>query len=171
MKMFPGEFLQCSFGCFKSIKYNKMSSEISSKELQVRLAICRRGLELQAVVCQPCRAAVRATPVPCSAGSLGKLLGPLPMHPAAEDNYGYDACAVLCLPCVPNILVIATESGMLYHCVVLDGEEDDEQVPCLALSFFPGGSFVSLIQVPGCKVAGCLEVCAECQSCIFFGMR
>uniref|UniRef100_A0A8C8BJU9 Nucleoporin 88 n=1 Tax=Otus sunia TaxID=257818 RepID=A0A8C8BJU9_9STRI len=62
-----------------------------------------------------------------STGSLDKLLGPLPMHPAAEDNYGYDACAVLCLPCVPNILVIATESGMLYHCVVLDGEEDDEQ--------------------------------------------
>ncbi|XP_061461165.1 nuclear pore complex protein Nup88 isoform X2 [Rhineura floridana] len=63
-----------------------------------------------------------------SAGNLGKLLGPLPMHPAAEDNYGYDACAVLCLPCIPNILVIATESGMLYHCVVLEGEEDDEQV-------------------------------------------
>ncbi|OXB64754.1 hypothetical protein ASZ78_016281 [Callipepla squamata] len=62
-----------------------------------------------------------------SAGNLGKLLGPLPMHPAAEDNYGYDACAVLCLPCVPNILVIATESGVLYHCVVLDAEEDEEQ--------------------------------------------
>ena len=50
------------------------------------------------------------------------------MHPAAEDNYGYDACAILCLPCVPNILVIATESGMLYHCVVLEGEEEDDQV-------------------------------------------
>lgn len=49
------------------------------------------------------------------------------MHPAAEDNYGYDACAILCLPCVPNILVIATESGMLYHCVVLEGEEEDDQ--------------------------------------------
>ncbi|XP_057631548.1 nuclear pore complex protein Nup88 isoform X2 [Chionomys nivalis] len=60
-------------------------------------------------------------------GNIGKLLGPLPMHPAAEDNYGYDACAVLCLPCVPNILVIATESGMLYHCVVLEGEEEDDQ--------------------------------------------
>ncbi|XP_023369752.1 nuclear pore complex protein Nup88 isoform X3 [Otolemur garnettii] len=61
-------------------------------------------------------------------GNIGKLLGPLPMHPAAEDNYGYDACAILCLSCVPNILVIATESGMLYHCVVLEGEaEDDEQ--------------------------------------------
>ncbi|XP_053528565.1 nuclear pore complex protein Nup88 isoform X1 [Artibeus jamaicensis] len=60
-------------------------------------------------------------------GDIGKLLGPLPMHPAAEDNYGYDACAILCLPCVPNILVIATESGMLYHCVVLEGEEEDDQ--------------------------------------------
>ncbi|XP_028564342.2 nuclear pore complex protein Nup88 isoform X3 [Podarcis muralis] len=63
-----------------------------------------------------------------SSGNLGRLLGPLPMHPAAEDNYGYDACAVLCLSCVPNILVIATESGLLYHCVVLEGEEDDEQM-------------------------------------------
>lgn len=56
------------------------------------------------------------------------------MHPAAEDNYGYDACAILCLPCVPNILVIATESGMLYHCVVLEGEEEDDQVVSLAPS-------------------------------------
>lgn len=69
------------------------------------------------------------------------------MHPAAEDNYGYDACAVLCLPCVPNILVIATESGMLYHCVVLDGEEDDEQVPSFLVCFFSVGILVSLIQV------------------------
>ncbi|KAM9320054.1 nuclear pore complex protein Nup88 [Gastrophryne carolinensis] len=63
-----------------------------------------------------------------SGRNVSKLLGPLPMHPAAEDNYGYDACAVLCLPCVPNILVIATESGLLYHCVVLEGEEDDEHM-------------------------------------------
>ncbi|XP_071992221.1 nuclear pore complex protein Nup88 isoform X1 [Engystomops pustulosus] len=62
-----------------------------------------------------------------SSSSVGRLLGPLPMHPAAEDNYGYDACSVLCLPCVPNILVIATESGLLYHCVVLEGEDDEEQ--------------------------------------------
>ncbi|TRY86834.1 hypothetical protein DNTS_028658 [Danionella cerebrum] len=61
-----------------------------------------------------------------SANSFGKPLGPLPMYPAAEDNYGYDACAVLCLPCVPNILVIATESGMLYHCVVLEAEEEED---------------------------------------------
>lgn len=62
-----------------------------------------------------------------SSSNVGRLLGPLPMHPAAEDNYGYDACSVLCLSCIPNILVIATESGLLYHCVVLEGEDDDEQ--------------------------------------------
>ncbi|CAL8363614.1 unnamed protein product [Merluccius merluccius] len=59
--------------------------------------------------------------------SLSRPAGPLPMYPAAEDNYGYDACAVLCLPCVPNVLVIATETGMLYHCVVLESEEDEEE--------------------------------------------
>ncbi|KAG7269790.1 hypothetical protein CRUP_033836 [Coryphaenoides rupestris] len=57
--------------------------------------------------------------------SLSRPAGPLPMYPAAEDNYGYDACAILCLPCVPNILVIATETGMLYHCVVLESEEEE----------------------------------------------
>jgi nuclear pore complex protein Nup88 len=64
------------------------------------------------------------------------------MHPAAEDNYGYDACAILCLPCVPNILVIATESGMLYHCVVLEGEEEDDQTVSARLVLI---CFVSLI--------------------------
>ncbi|XP_072248111.1 nucleoporin 88 [Leuresthes tenuis] len=58
--------------------------------------------------------------------SLSKPTGPLPMYPAAEDNYGYDACAILCLPCVPSILVIATETGTLYHCVVLESEEEEE---------------------------------------------
>lgn len=58
--------------------------------------------------------------------NVSKLVGPLPMYPAAEDNYGYDACAILCLPCVPSILVIATETGTLYHCVVLESEEEEE---------------------------------------------
>ncbi|XP_067451413.1 nucleoporin 88 [Thunnus thynnus] len=58
--------------------------------------------------------------------SLSKPVGPLPMYPAAEDNYGYDACAILCLPCVPSILVIATETGTLYHCVVLESEDEED---------------------------------------------
>lgn len=58
--------------------------------------------------------------------TVSRPIGPLPMYPAAEDNYGYDACAILCLPCVPSILVIATETGTLYHCVVLEAEDDEE---------------------------------------------
>ncbi|KAJ0063758.1 hypothetical protein NL108_006702 [Boleophthalmus pectinirostris] len=58
--------------------------------------------------------------------TLSKLVGPLPMYPAAEDNYGYDACAILCIPCEPSILIIATETGTLYHCVVLESEEEEE---------------------------------------------
>ncbi|MBN3272489.1 NUP88 protein, partial [Polyodon spathula] len=86
-----------------------------------------------------------------SGGSLGKPVGPLPMHPAAEDNYGYDACAVLCLPCVPNILVIATESGTLYHCVVLEGEEEEDT----ALSDrWPQGT----VPVPSLYVFECVEL-------------
>lgn len=84
------------------------------------------------------------------------------MHPAAEDNYGYDACAVLCLPCVPNILVIATESGMLYHCVVLDGEEDDEQVPCV---FFLRAFFFLWSRFPAAGWRISWGVNAKCQSC------
>lgn len=86
-----------------------------------------------------------------SGGSLGKPVGPLPMHPAAEDNYGYDACAVLCLPCVPNILVIATESGTLYHCVVLEGEEEED--PALS-DRWPQGA----VPVPSLYVFECVEL-------------
>ncbi|KAM9732827.1 LOW QUALITY PROTEIN: nucleoporin 88 [Menidia menidia] len=83
---------------------------------------------------------------------LTRPAGPLAMHPAAEDNYGYDACAILCLPCVPSILVIATETGTLYHCVVLeseeeeDGEDDDND---------NGGA---LVQTPGLYVFECVEL-------------
>uniref|UniRef100_A0A4W6CJE6 Nucleoporin 88 n=1 Tax=Lates calcarifer TaxID=8187 RepID=A0A4W6CJE6_LATCA len=68
--------------------------------------------------------------------NLSKPVGPLPMYPAAEDNYGYDACAILCLPCVPSILVIATETGTLYHCVVLESEEEEETGAVPALYVF-----------------------------------
>ncbi|KAB0378466.1 hypothetical protein FD755_010044, partial [Muntiacus reevesi] len=59
-----------------------------------------------------------------SPGAVGKLLGPLPMHPANEENYGYGACAGLCLPCVANNLVITTASGMFHLCVSWDSRAD-----------------------------------------------
>ena len=61
-----------------------------------------------------------------SPGNIRKLLGPLPMHLAAADNYGHNACGILCLPYVSNFFVIAAESGMLCCCVVLQREEDDQ---------------------------------------------
>ncbi len=48
------------------------------------------------------------------------------MHPPAEDNYGLDACSILCLHSSPVILVVATSSGILHHCVVLTGGNDDD---------------------------------------------
>ncbi|KAL8573357.1 hypothetical protein ACOMHN_032819 [Nucella lapillus] len=45
--------------------------------------------------------------------------GPLLMCPPAEDNYGVDACSVLCVDTSPPVLVIATWDGRLHHCVVL----------------------------------------------------
>ncbi|XP_055946234.1 nucleoporin 88-like [Argiope bruennichi] len=49
-----------------------------------------------------------------------KPLGPLPMFPPSDDNYGYDACYILCLHTVPTCLVIATATGVIYHCIVLE---------------------------------------------------
>ncbi|XP_041456518.1 nuclear pore complex protein Nup88-like [Lytechinus variegatus] len=53
-----------------------------------------------------------------------KLLGPLPMHPPAEDNYGMDACSLCCLESQPPVLVVATTSGLLHHCILVAGETD-----------------------------------------------
>ncbi|XP_013400315.2 nuclear pore complex protein Nup88-like [Lingula anatina] len=50
------------------------------------------------------------------------------MHPPAEDNYGTDACSLLCIHSTPPVLVIATSDGNLYHCVVLNKGEDDDSL-------------------------------------------
>lgn len=55
-----------------------------------------------------------------------EVKGPLTMHPPAEDNYGVDACSILVLPSVPPVVVIATCSGMLYHCIALDNDEQND---------------------------------------------
>lgn len=48
------------------------------------------------------------------------LEGALAMFPPAEDNYGYDACSLLCLHSTPTTIVIATATGMIYHCLLLE---------------------------------------------------
>lgn len=52
------------------------------------------------------------------------LQGPLTMFPPAEDNYGTDASAIICLSSTPPVVAIATCEGKLYHCVVLCEERD-----------------------------------------------
>lgn len=42
------------------------------------------------------------------------------MYPPAEDNYGYDACTILCLHSTPTTIIIATATGIIYHCLVLE---------------------------------------------------
>jgi len=54
------------------------------------------------------------------------MVGPLRMYPAAEDNYGMEACSILCLDTRPQILVVATCEGKLHHCVVLSQPPDAE---------------------------------------------
>ncbi|XP_074641709.1 nucleoporin 88-like [Tubulanus polymorphus] len=53
------------------------------------------------------------------------FVGPLAMLPPAEDNYGTDACSIMCLDTQPPILVIATCEGNLYHCIVLPKDDCD----------------------------------------------
>ncbi|XP_029194340.1 nucleoporin 88-like isoform X3 [Acropora millepora] len=61
-----------------------------------------------------------------------QLSGPLTMYPAADDNYGLDACSLLCLHCQPPVLVMAAGSRKIYHCIALENEKshDSEQDLC-----------------------------------------
>ncbi|XP_074597435.1 nuclear pore complex protein Nup88 [Brevipalpus obovatus] len=55
-----------------------------------------------------------------------KILGPLTMRPPAEDNYGVDASSLICLETCPPLLVIATSSMMLYHCIALSTQSNQD---------------------------------------------
>ena len=58
-----------------------------------------------------------------------EMAGPLRMYPAAEDNYGMEACSILCLDTRPQILVVATCEGKLHHCLILSQPPDSEDSP------------------------------------------
>ncbi|XP_071946592.1 nucleoporin 88-like [Antedon mediterranea] len=89
-----------------------------------------------------------------------KLQGPLAMYPPAEDNYGLDACALLCLSTNPLVLVVGTSSGHLHHCLVLTTEDDYEEnvsITSSSLSTQTSGCESSLyvyetIELPMCAV-------------------
>lgn len=59
----------------------------------------------------------------------GLICGPLRMQPPAEDNYGVDACSILVLKTTPMVVIIATTTGRIHHCVALttdDYDSDDD---------------------------------------------
>ncbi|EDO39277.1 predicted protein, partial [Nematostella vectensis] len=58
-------------------------------------------------------------------GGLLDMAGPLTMHPAAFDNYGLDACALVCLHSMPPVVAMATANGRVYNCIVLESNDDD----------------------------------------------
>jgi len=65
----------------------------------------------------------------CSVPAEHRIVGLLRMYPAAEDNYGMEACSILCLDTQPQILVVATCEGKLHHCLVLSQPPDDDDSP------------------------------------------
>lgn len=48
------------------------------------------------------------------------------MYPAAEDNYGSEACSILHIPSQPPCLAIGTSEGKIYHCVILPSQHADD---------------------------------------------
>ena len=68
-------------------------------------------------------------PVHCLNRRRPQLTGPLTMHPAADDNYGQDACSLLCLHLQPPVIAMATSSGRIYHCIVLESGDLDSYDP------------------------------------------
>ncbi|KAK6184474.1 hypothetical protein SNE40_006942 [Patella caerulea] len=51
--------------------------------------------------------------------------GPLIMYPPADDNYGIDACDIMCLNSTPPVLVVVTCEGKLHHCLVLQADDNN----------------------------------------------
>ncbi|XP_014780339.1 nucleoporin 88 isoform X1 [Octopus bimaculoides] len=89
------------------------------------------------------------------------LTGPLLVHPPAEDNYGTDACSILCLQTTPPVVVIATNEGKLHHCIVLNEKSGKSTIPDTANS----DDSSSLLDLPECNSA--LSTDLYDQSCLY----
>lgn len=42
------------------------------------------------------------------------------MYPPRRDNFGVDSCALLVLPTNPITIVIAEQTGNLYHAILIE---------------------------------------------------
>jgi len=52
------------------------------------------------------------------------------MNPPSNDNYGCDYCSLLCLPTTPVTIALATTKGIIYHCLVIVGNKNEEEMVC-----------------------------------------
>jgi len=57
-----------------------------------------------------------------------KITGPLTLYPPADDNYSEDACSILVLDTVPPSVVIASNFGELYNCLLLPETKNEVSV-------------------------------------------
>lgn len=54
-----------------------------------------------------------------------RLQGPLTVIPAHKDNYGDDSCSLLVIPTLPITIVIAENSGILHHALLIESANED----------------------------------------------
>lgn len=49
-----------------------------------------------------------------------RFQGPITMHPPQKDNYGDDSCSLIVIPTNPMTVVIAENSGILHHALLIE---------------------------------------------------
>lgn len=53
------------------------------------------------------------------------LQGPISILPSSFDNYGVESCSILIIPSLPPTVVIAENSGNLFHGLLMDSDSSD----------------------------------------------
>lgn len=54
-----------------------------------------------------------------------RLQGPLTMIPSQKGNYGDDSCSLLVIPTLPPTIIIAENSGVLHHMLLIDSPPEE----------------------------------------------
>lgn len=82
---------------------------------------------------------------------LPRLQGPLSMYPSTKDNYGLDSCAILAFQSNPTTIVVAEQSGKLYHMILveIDAEVGDnvEQFDESGIRMEPNEFIIKVVEV------------------------
>lgn len=57
-----------------------------------------------------------------------RLQGPLTVIPAHRDNYGDDSCSLLVIPTLPPTIVIAENTGIVHHALLIESCNEDDSL-------------------------------------------